>query len=133
MLTEAAVATASNIKPGSHTIDIPGVTRYHAMSPRRTRKATAKSTRGAMTADPGINSRGKYTFEMMRWYRLTEVLPPVRADAKYVHGTRAANAKTGYGRPSDGTFAKRPKKIVNTTIVITGWMTAQPAPSAVCL
>ena len=55
------------------------------------------------------------------------------AVAKYVQGTSAAIENTGYGIPSEGMPASRPKKMVNTTIVRTGWRIAQPAPSAVCL
>src|SRR6185369_11214596 len=53
--------------------------------------------------------------------------------AKNVQGTSAVKANSGYGTPSDGTFARCPKKRLNTTIVLSGWMTAQATPSAVCL
>jgi hypothetical protein len=43
------------------------------------------------------------------------------------------NEKMGYGTPSDGIFARLPKKMVNTTIVKSGWITAQEAPKIVCL
>ena len=45
--------------------------------------------------------------------------------AKYVQGSSAAKAKIGYGTPSDGSLASRPKKSVKTAIVISGWSTAQ--------
>jgi hypothetical protein len=53
--------------------------------------------------------------------------------AKNVHGRSAAYAKSGYGTPSEGMPAKRPKKRLKTTIVMNGWMIAQDAPKAVCL
>jgi len=52
---------------------------------------------------------------------------------KKVHGIRPAYAKSGYGILSDGIFASLPKKIVKMSMVRSGWNTAQPAPSAVCL
>ena len=61
------------------------------------------------------------------------MLQPDSAAEKYVQGTSAMSENTGYGIPSEGTFARCPKKIVNTTIVISGWIIAHPAPSAVCL
>ena len=42
------------------------------------------------------------------------------ADANSCQGSSATNANTGYGTPSDGIFANRPKKMLNTIIVITG-------------
>ena len=39
---------------------------------------------------------------------------------KKVHGTSAANVKMGYGMPSDGTRASRPKNRLKTIIVSTG-------------
>ena len=53
--------------------------------------------------------------------------------AKKFQGSSPANEKRGYGSPSEPTLASRPKKIVKTIIVITGWSTAHATPSAVCL
>jgi hypothetical protein len=53
--------------------------------------------------------------------------------AKKVQGTRAQNAKMGYGTPSEGTRASRPRKTVKTTMIVIGWIIAQDAPMAVCL
>ena len=52
---------------------------------------------------------------------------------KNIHGTSATKLKSGYGTPSDGTFARRPKKTEKIIIVNRGCRTAQLAPSAVCL
>jgi hypothetical protein len=42
------------------------------------------------------------------------------AFAKNVHGRSAANANSGYGRPSEGILAQRPKSRLNTPIVAKG-------------
>jgi hypothetical protein len=52
---------------------------------------------------------------------------------KNCHGRRAAKVNIGYGIPSDGSFAKPPKIREKTTIVNTGWITAQATPIAACL
>ena len=78
-------------------------------------------------------SRGKYTLVMSRWLATTLLLDSVSANANSCHGSSAQNANTGYGTPSDGMRASRPKKIVNTTIVVSGCRIAHAAPSAVCL
>ncbi len=44
----------------------------------------------------------------------------VTALAKNVQGSRPAYAKIGYGIPSDGTLASRPKMTVNSNIVSSG-------------
>src|SRR5271157_3992194 len=58
---------------------------------------------------------------------------PLIALAKNVQGSKPANAKRGYGTGPDETPARRPKKMLKTIIVMSGWRTAQAAPSAVCL
>jgi hypothetical protein len=45
---------------------------------------------------------------------------PPNACANICHGTTPANTKSGYGTPSDGSFAMRPKSTVNNTIDATG-------------
>ena len=50
-----------------------------------------------------------------------------------VHGTRLSIENTGYGRPADGSSANFPKMSVNTTIVRSGWSTAQAIPISDCL
>ena len=55
-----------------------------------------------------------------RWFATTLLLDSVRANAKSCHGSRAQYANTGYGNPSDGSFASRPKTTLNTIIVKNG-------------
>ena len=55
------------------------------------------------------------------------------AAAKKVHGKRPVRTNKGYGAAPAGTFARRPKKMVKTIIIINGWSTAQATPRAVCL
>jgi len=52
---------------------------------------------------------------------------------KYVQGTNAQKANTGYGTSPKSTFSQWLKNTVNTTIVITGWMITQVMPARVCL
>src|SRR5262245_10811176 len=95
--------------------------------------ASKKSTTPESTVDIGIVSRGKYTF-FIRLELPTRLLEDwLNPLAKNVHGTSAAKAKIGYGMPSDGTLASRPKNRLNTAIVKRGWITAQVKPSDVCL
>src|SRR4051812_7535118 len=94
---------------------------------------TARSTAGISTAASGTSIRGKYTLASRCWLPTSDDEPLVAAVAKYVHGTSAASENNGYGTPSDGTFASRPKKMVNTTIVRNGCSTLHPMPSTVCL
>src|SRR5262249_54888773 len=106
---------------------------YPTINARRTPKARAKSTMPDRTEASGTTRRGKYTF-FKRLALPTRLFDAwVSAFAKNVHGTRAANAKIGYGTPSEGIFARWPKKTANTIIVKPGWMMAQAAPSTVCL
>jgi hypothetical protein len=81
----------------------------------------------------GTTRRGKYTFVIRCWLETRLLEDSFSAKANNCHGSRPVNANTGYGTPSDGIFASRPKKTLNTTIVRTGCKTAQAAPSAVCL
>ena len=86
-----------------------------------------------MTVEIGIANRGKYTF-VSRLALCTKLLEAwVSPFEKNIQGTSAVNAKSGYGTPSDGTFANRPKNSAKTAMVMIGWMIAQIAPSAVCL
>src|SRR5437762_1152402 len=81
----------------------------------------------------GTARRGKYTLLMSR-SETTTLVPAVLIDAaKNVHGRRPANANSGYGTSPDGSPATRLKKIVKTTIIISGCRTAHAAPSTVCL
>jgi hypothetical protein len=58
---------------------------------------------------------------LIREALLTTLLAePVKAPEKSCQGNNAVNVKTGYGRPSDGNWASRPKIKVNTNIVMTG-------------
>ena len=67
------------------------------------------------------------------WLPTRELLDSVRAKANSCQGSSAVKANTGYGMPSEGTLARRPKKRLNTSMVKSGWMMAHAAPSAVCL
>src|SRR5579863_9651678 len=89
----------------------------------------AKSTTPDSTEDSGIARRGKYTFEMRLALatRLLEDIP--RPPAKKVQGMSPVRLKSGYGMPSEGIFASLPKKMLNTSMVNSGWMMAQDAPS----
>ena len=57
----------------------------------------------------------------------------VNTAAMNVQGTRFSIANTGYGSPCDGKLANFPKMSVNTTIVRSGWSTAQAIPISDCL
>src|SRR5678815_3204350 len=92
-----------------------------------------KSTAPERTVAIGIARRGKYNLVTSYWLATTLLADWVNPFAKNVQGTSAAKLKSGYGTPSDGTFARFPKKRLNTTIVSSGWMIAHEAPSAVCL
>src|SRR5258705_8972819 len=131
--TANAVATASRISSWIHTTGAPGATRYQASITPSVAMATAQSTSGVTVAASGTSRRGKYTFEINCWLPTTDIAPPVTAVAKYVHGTSAENENSGYGKPSDGTCARRPRNTANTAIVSTGCRTAHAAPSVVCL
>ena len=94
---------------------------------------SSRSMRNAVAAATGMISRGKYTFETT-WLEATTL----RDDAasaleKNVQGTSAARTKIGYGNPSEGRPARRPKKSPKTPISMIGWINAQPAPKNVCL
>src|SRR3954464_8991240 len=52
---------------------------------------------------------------------------------KKVHGTSPAMANSGYGMPSEGILASRPKNKLNTSMVKTGCKIPHAAPNAVCL
>ena len=78
----------------------------------------------------GMTSRGKYTF-LMRFADAHEAAATTgrcRA-AKRVQGRSPVKEKSGYGSPSEPTLASRPKKIVKTIIVSSGWRTAHATPS----
>src|SRR5438552_15557358 len=73
------------------------------------------------TVAVGTISRGKYTF-VIRFALPTRLFDDcVSAFEKKVHGTSAASVNSGYGTPSDGTCARRPKNTLNTSIVRNGW------------
>src|SRR5688572_4075273 len=69
----------------------------------------------------------------MRFALLTTLVALLfTAFAKYVHGSRPANANNGYG-PSAGTSTRRPNTSVKINIGASGWMIAHITPSAACL
>src|ERR1041385_4155967 len=103
------------------------------MSPNSTQKEIPKSTSPASTDEIGTTSRGKYTFLIRFWLPTRLFADSLSAYANSCHGSSAVYANTGYGTPSDGTFASRPKNTLNTTIVKNGCRIAHAAPSAVCL
>src|SRR5688572_1723621 len=89
-----------------------------------TASATARSTSPVTMDDSAMRRRGKYTL-LMSWVFPTRLLADAdTAFAKNVHGRSAAKANSGYGRPSDGILAHRPKSRLNTPIVANGWRTA---------
>src|SRR4051795_13084053 len=95
--------------------------------------ATAKSTSPARTAATGMMRRGKKTF-VISCLLLTRLADDsVNDDANSCHGKRPLYANSEYGTPSDEIFASRPRKIVKTIIVATGWRIAHAPPSTVCL
>src|SRR5262245_7760369 len=94
---------------------------------------TAKSTSVASTAAIGTMIRGKYTFVIRLPLPTRLLAEPVNADANSCHGSSPASANTGYGTPSDGKRARRPKTTVNTTIVASGCSQAHNTPNVVCL
>ena len=78
--------------------------------------------------------RGNHTFEIR--FALATVLSAARESAseKNSQTTMPATANTGYGTPwSDGTFASRPRKTLNTTARRTGCSTAHATPTTDCL
>jgi hypothetical protein len=61
------------------------------------------------------------------------VLLRVIASEKKVQGNKAAKAKMGYGRPSEGTLTNRPNITAKIPMVKSGWKIAHATPKAVCL
>ncbi len=108
-------------------------TPYQAIRPNMTTDAMPKSISPAPTEDRGMIRRGKYTLLMSCCCPTSDVAELEMAPAKKVHGNRAAYTNTGYGRPSDGIFANLPNTSVNSSMVATGWISAQATPSTVCL
>src|SRR2546430_16642111 len=92
-----------------------------------------KSTRLVITLLAGTTNRGKYTLEIM--LALVTRLLPLSASAveKNCQGSRPQKTRMGYGTPSEGILAKRPKTTVRTTIVNNGRITPQATPTTVCL
>src|SRR6476660_613996 len=64
---------------------------------------------------------------------ISELLASLKEVEKNCHGSMAAYTRIGYGTPPDGSFANRPKTIVNTSIVRNGRITLQASPITVCL
>ena len=77
----------------------------------------------------GIMILGKYTFVNIDVAFNKLELDPERAEEKYVQGTSAVKVKIAYGTPFESIFAIFPNIIVNTIILKTGWMAAQPIPN----
>src|SRR5215831_6838895 len=127
----SAIASASSSSGGIHKMPHVGALPYASIIPSSTAKARAKSTTPPRTEAIGTASRGKYTLVMIRslWTRLFDDW--VSPFATNVHGTNPTRLKIGYGTPSEGTRAGRPKNRLNTTIVRTGWMIAHATPNAV--
>src|SRR4051794_13144494 len=87
----------------------------------------------AAAADTGMINRGKNTFDTTAPAATTLREEAPSALEKNVHGTSAARTKIGYGSPSEGSPASRPKNSPKTPISMMGWINAQPAPKNVCL
>src|SRR5438874_11970607 len=94
---------------------------------------TAKSTSVDSTAASGTTSLGKYTLVISPALPTRLFADPLNDDANTCQGRSAASVNNGYGKPSEGRPASRPKMIVNSTIVISGCSTAHAIPSVVCL
>ncbi len=94
----------SRRKPAARPRSTCGATPYHAIIPKSTSIATARSTRPASTVATGMMIRGKYTFCTRFALPTSEFELMFSAVAKNVHGTSAVNEKIGYGIPSDGTL-----------------------------
>src|SRR5215468_4131104 len=58
------------------------------------------------------------------------IVPELTLFRKKNQGTRPAYAKIGYGTPSPEMFPRRENTNVNTAIVASGWMIAQPKPKS---
>jgi hypothetical protein len=88
--------------------------------PTNNAKESVKSTVPDKIAEIGIVNLGKYTF-VRRLVLSTKLLDACDiAFEKNIHGTRAVNAKSGYGRPSEGILASLPKKTLNMAMVDNG-------------
>jgi hypothetical protein len=101
--------------------------------PSKTTNAIKKSTMPAITDDSGNIIRGKYIFVIIWLLATNDLLASRRAFENNVQGSNAVKEKMGYGTPSEGTFARLPKKMLKTTIVRNGCRIAQLAPNNVCL
>src|SRR5579883_129633 len=101
--------------------------------PTNRTKETQKSTKPAAIVATGIIRRGKYTLVISRELPTRLLDDCVSPLEKNIQGTSAVSTKTGYGWPSDGIFAARPKNSVKMTMAARGWINAQAAPKAVCL
>ena len=106
---------------------------YHHIKTPTIESAMKKSRRPEMTGEIGIKIRGKAAFEITREPMIKLVVEEAIAVWKYVQGTRATNEKIGYGIPSLGIFANRPKTTLNTIMLNTGRRIAHPKPSTVCV
>ena len=78
-------------------------------------------------------SLGKNTFVTRFWLPTTLWPADPIALAKNVQGNRPAKTNNGYGTSVFGADAIRPKNRLKTTIIASGWRTAQATPSTVCL
>src|SRR5215467_8236982 len=70
---------------------------------------------------------------MMALSRRMLLLPAVMARLKYCQVMSPDSTNSGYGNPSEGIAARRPKTHVNTSVLRSGLSTAQPIPRIACL
>src|SRR5215831_15584405 len=70
---------------------------------------------------------------MMGAFTRTLLVPAVMARAKYCQVINPDKTNSGYGNPSDGIAASLPKTNVNTRVLISGLINAQPMPKTACL
>lgn len=86
-----------------------------------------------MTALVGMISLGKKTLVSIPALVTNELLLDDKALANNCQGSMAQNTIMGYGAPSLGSLAIRPKTKARTSIVAKGRRTLQATPITVCL
>src|SRR5256885_15785786 len=100
------------------------------MRPANSAPAAKRSSSREHTCENGMISRGKYVFVTMFRYATRLIVPEFTLFRKKNHGTSPLYAKIGYGTPSPEMLPSRENTNVNTAIVASGWMIAQPNPKS---
>ena len=120
-------------KSGTSTIVDWIATSNQTVIPSATVNENVKSMSGTRTHARGRMRSGKCTFWTSTRFARTQLAVSVKITAMNTQGTRLSIEKTGYGSPCEGSWANFPKISVKTTIVRSGWSTAQAMPIADCL